>query len=64
MQQAILGAAILAMAGAFFGAVSARLFWAEDLKQAQRIDEIRSGTEAALRKQIKALEDQLAIYRR
>lgn len=64
MQQAILGAMLLAAAGAFFGAVSARLFWAGDLQHAQRIDAIRSETEGYLRKQIKALEAQLAVYRK
>jgi len=60
---AIFGAAFLAMVGAFFGLVMARLIWAEDLKQAQSIDVIRSKTEIALRSQIDSLERQLAVYR-
>jgi hypothetical protein len=63
MQFAILSAMILAAGGALFGATTARLFWADDLKHAQKIDAIRSETEKHLRCQIKALEDQLAIYR-
>lgn len=57
-----LSAALLAMVAAIFGASIARVLWAEDLAQAQRIDAIRSETEGHLREQIKSLQDTLAIY--
>lgn len=61
---ALYSAMLLALAGAFFGVCIARLVWADDLKQAQRIDAIRSRTEVALRGQIAALEKHLAIYQK
>ena len=56
MQLVIASAVLLAMIGALFGAGMARLLWAGDLKQAQRIDEIRSRTEASLMRTIAAHE--------
>lgn len=56
MQLVIAAAMLLAMVGALFGAGMARLLWADDLKQAQRIDEIRSRTEASLMRTITAHE--------
>lgn len=54
-------AAALAMVGAMFGVAMARLIWADDLKHAQRIDEIRSRTEVHLKDHIKALENQIKL---
>lgn len=51
---AAFGAAALAMAGAFFGVAMARWLWADDLKHAQEIDQIRSRTEASLQHRIDA----------
>ena len=56
-----LPAAFLAIASAAFGAGMARLLWADDLQHAQQIDEIRSKTEVALRRQINALEGRIKI---
>jgi hypothetical protein len=56
MQLVIASAVLLAMVGALFGAGMARLLWADDLKQAKRIDEIRSRTEASLQRTIAAHE--------
>ena len=56
-------AAAIAMAGAVFGATIARVFWAEDLKHAQRIDAIRSQTEEHLRDQIKAMEKTISVLK-
>ena len=50
---AIFSAIGIAMFSAAFGVGIARLIWADDLQHAQRIDEIRSRTEAALRSRIK-----------
>ena len=63
MQLAILAAAFLAGISALFGAVAARVFWAEDLKQAKYIDHIRSETEQHLRDHIETLEAALRAFR-
>jgi hypothetical protein len=60
---AILGAALLAMAGASFGVVMARMIWADDLKQAQHIDEIRSRTQQHMERQIEAMQGTIEIYK-
>lgn len=60
---AALAAAVLAMAGAMFGVAMARLLWADDLKHAQRIDEIRRRTEVALKNTIESLERQIATQK-
>jgi hypothetical protein len=59
----VLGASLLAMAGTFFGVVTARMVWADDLKHARRIDEIRSRTEASLRSRIETQEGIEAFLR-
>ena len=56
-------AAALSMVSAMFGVGMARMLWADDLKHAQSIDEIRSRTEASLRRTIDALQKQLEIKR-
>lgn len=61
MQLVIASAMLLAMVGALFGAGMARLLWADDLKQAQRIDEIRSRTEEHLNRTIAALREHIRI---
>ena len=61
---AAFGAAGLAMIGAIFGVGMARLIWADDLKHAQKIDEIRSRTETALKGTIESLEQQIVILKR
>ena len=58
---AYFGAAGIAMMSALFGVGIARLIWDDDLKHAQRIDEIRSRTEVALRNTITSLERQLEL---
>lgn len=60
---AAFAAAGLAMLSATFGVAMARLVWAEDLKHAQRIDEIRSRTEISLKNTIESLERQIAILK-
>lgn len=60
----ILATALLGASGSFFGVVIARSIWADDLKHAQRIDEIRSRTEGHLRRNIQALEDMIDIYKK
>lgn len=60
---AAFGAAFLAMAGALFGVLFARMVWADDLKHAQQIDEIRSGTERALKSRIKSQEEIIAVLK-
>lgn len=64
MTFSMLAAALLVSAGAFFGVITTRVLWADDLKQAQRIDEIRSQTEKHLRGQIDALQEQITLLRK
>jgi hypothetical protein len=59
----IIAAAILAMAGAFFGAAVARVIWAEDLRQAQarlnhaqELRKIWDETEASYKEHISILQ--------
>lgn len=58
---AYLGAGLIAVSSATFGVGLARVLWADDLKRAQRIDEIRSRTELSLRSQIDSLKRQLDL---
>lgn len=60
---AAFAAAGIAMVSACFGVGMARLLWADDLKHAQSIDEIRSRTESSLRQTIDALQQQLDTKR-
>lgn len=62
-QLAVFGAIGIALLSACFGVGVARLLWAEDLAQAQRIDAIRSRTEVHLRNLIALHEKQIAEYR-
>lgn len=61
LHMAMWSAIVLAMCGAVFGVCVARLLWADDLKQAQTIDAIRSDTEASLRKSIAAMDRTIRI---
>lgn len=61
---AAFGAALLAMAGAVFGVSMARIMWADDLKNAQQIDEIRSRTQSHMEGQIKAQQKTIDILKR
>ncbi len=61
MELAILSAIILSVVSASFGAITARFFWAEDLEQANKLDAIRSQTEAHLRSQIESLKRRLEL---
>lgn len=56
---AMFAAAGIAMCSAGLGVGMARLLWAQDLRQAQEIDAIRSRTEVALRGRIKIMEKRL-----
>lgn len=60
---AILSAALLACSGAIFGVIMARVIWADDLKHAQRIDEVRSRTENSLRGLISSQERTIKTYK-
>lgn len=60
---AVSAAAVIAMASAMFGVGMARMLWADDLKRARLIDEIRSRTEVHLRGTITALEKQIEILK-
>jgi hypothetical protein len=64
MQMAILAAILLAAAGAFFGALSARLFWADDLHHALQLRSIWDKTEVAMRQTIDSQSKQIAILKR
>lgn len=61
---AVLAASILAFSGAFFGVTIARLTWADDLKHAQRIDEIRTRTQGHMERQIEAQQQTIDIYKK
>lgn len=58
------GAAVIAIASASFGVGIARIIWADDLKHAQHIDEIRSRTEAYQKSTIESLQRQIDILKR
>lgn len=58
---AIFSAVAIAIASAAFGVGIARVFWADDLSRAKRIDEIRSRTETSLRDKIAAKEGIIRI---
>lgn len=60
---AIWSSVVLAMAGSFFGVCLARLLWAEDLKFAKHIDEIRSRTAVARESIIKTQAETIAILK-
>lgn len=57
----VIGAATIALGSAILGVGMARLIWADDLKQAIYIDEIRSKTENNLRELIAIQETQLKL---
>ena len=63
MQLAIILAALLAIAGAAFGAIGARVFWAEDLHHAQQLRRIWNETEKVLRQEIELQERELSDLR-
>lgn len=49
---AIMGAAVCAMGGAVFGVLMARFLWSEDLQHAQKLREIWTRSEIAMRETI------------
>jgi len=53
---AIVLAGIIAMSGAFFGAITARALWAEDLHHARELRKIWDQTEATYKEHISILE--------
>lgn len=59
-----LAAAAIAIASAMFGAGMARVIWADDLRHAMEIDEIRSQTEGYLQSQIKSLEETVEVQKK
>jgi len=63
MQLAVISAGLLAMAGALFGAIGARVFWAEDLHHAQQLRKIWNETEKALQETIAFQERELSAMR-
>lgn len=52
-------AGLLAFAGAAFGVVAARCFWAEDLRHAQELNMIWKRTEAHMQERIDILEREM-----
>lgn len=58
-QGAILSAALLAIAGAFFGVCMARMLWAHDLKHTQDLRRIWDRTELAMRGTIELQQRQI-----
>lgn len=60
----VLASALMAISGAIFGVILARVLWADDLKHAQRIDAIRSKVEVHLRDTIDSLERQITTLKR
>jgi hypothetical protein len=63
MVLAAFSAAALAMCSAVFGVGIARVFWAEQLRHARSIDEIRSRTEGLLRSTIESLNRQVEVLK-
>lgn len=55
------GAALIALGSSIFGVGVARVLWAQDLKQAERIDLIRSKTEQSLRNLIEIKDRHIQI---